>query len=80
MFPIMANQGNRGRWPDVVSNDVIRNIGGLSGDVFMFSGQVKGQTLLPLPPETESIVRSADQQARLVYILKLALFCMYLPA
>ena len=64
VFPIMANQGNRGRWPEVVSRDVIKNIGGLSGDVYMFSGQVKGQTLLPLPPETESVVRAAEREAR----------------
>lgn len=61
----MANRGNRGRWPEVVSKDVIKNIGGLSGDVYMFSGQVKGQTLLPLPPETESVVRAAaDEEAK----------------
>lgn len=48
----------------MVSRDVIKNIGGLSGDVYMFSGQVKGQTLLPLPPETENVVRAADQDAR----------------
>ena len=47
-----------------MSKDVIKNIGGLSGDVYMFSGQVKGQTLLPLPPETESVVRAADQEER----------------
>lgn len=64
MFPIVANRDNQGRWPDVVSRDVIKNIGGLSGDVYMFSGQVKGQTLLPLPPETENVVRAADQEAR----------------
>ena len=64
LVPVIANQGNQKKWPDVVSSDLLSHVGGLKGDVFKFSGQVKGRTLLPLPPQTNSVVEAVDKVER----------------
>ncbi len=63
-MPIIANAGNQTKWPGVVSRDVISHVGGLKGDVFQFSGQVKGKTLLPLPPQADSMALAIEYQER----------------
>uniref|UniRef100_A0A8C3EY43 Dynein axonemal heavy chain 9 n=1 Tax=Corvus moneduloides TaxID=1196302 RepID=A0A8C3EY43_CORMO len=42
-------------WPRVVSQDIIRHVHSLKSTVFKVVGQVKGKTLLPLPPGSEGI-------------------------
>jgi len=66
LMPVMTNNTNHHKWPGVVSRDVMNHVGGLKGDVYTFSGQVKGKTLLPLPALTEALVRASEQQARWV--------------
>ena len=65
LMPVIANNTNHHKWPGVVSRDVMSHVGGLKGEVFTFSGQVKGKTLLPLPPQADAIVKASEQQARL---------------
>lgn len=65
LMPVIANNTNHQKWPGVVSRDVMSHVGGLKGEVFTFSGQVKGKTLLPLPPQADAIVKASEQQARL---------------
>lgn len=60
----MANGFNHRKWPEVVSRDVMGHVGGLKGDVFTFSGQVKGKTLLPLPPQADSVARATERGER----------------
>ena len=73
---MITNSTNQGHWPQVVSDDVVKNMGGFKGDVYKFSGQVKGRTLLPLPSQADSVVRAADRHDRyscmLLYILYIA--------
>ena len=64
LVPILANDENRGKWPNVVSQDVMHHIGDFKGDVLSFSGKVKGKILLPLPPQTDSVVRASELQER----------------
>ena len=72
-MPVIANNTNHQKWPGVVSRDVMSHVGGLKGEVFTFSGQVKGKTLLPLPPQADAIVKASEQQARLGgYLTKLS--------
>ena len=58
----MSNCGNHKKWPSVVSRDIMTHMGGLKGDVFMFSGRVKGKTLLPLPPEADSVAQAVEDK------------------
>lgn len=60
----MANDTNRSKWPNVVSQDVIHHIGTLKGEVFMFSGQVKGKTLLPLPHQADLVAKAIESESR----------------
>ena len=62
----MTINTNHHKWPGVVSRDVMIHVGGLKGNVYTFSGQVKGNMLLPLPLLTEALVRASKQQARWV--------------
>ena len=61
-MPLIGNDRNHHKWPQVVSHDVMKHTGGLKGDVFVLSGQVKGKTLLPLPPQAESAADAADRE------------------
>ncbi len=60
----MNNDVNQTSWPSVVTQDIGRHVGALKGDVLTLSGQVKGRTLLPLPPQTESLVEAAELEER----------------
>ena len=62
LIPLLSNNDNRSKWPQVVSQDVMHHVGVLKGDVYVLSGQVKGKTLLPLPAQTESVIRAAVNQ------------------
>ena len=64
-MPLVANNSNRLKWPNVVSSDLMRHVGGFKGEVFLFSGQVKGKTLLPLPPQADQMAKAADNYERL---------------
>ena len=60
MIPVITNDQNHIQWPGVVSQDVMKHTGGLKGDVFVLSGQVKGKTLLPLPPQAETATEAVE--------------------
>ena len=60
LVPLLSNPENHKKWPNVVSNDIMRHVGGLKGDVYVLSGQVKGRTLLPIPSQAEAIVNATD--------------------
>ena len=64
MVPVIANDTNHSRWPSVVSQDVVRHIGTLKGEVYTFSGQVKGKTLLPLPRQADLVDRAIESEFR----------------
>lgn len=64
MVPIMGNSKNHIKWPNVVSQDMMKHTGGLKGDILVLSGQVKGKTFLPLPPQADKVVEAADMEER----------------
>lgn len=64
IVPVIANDTNHLAWPGVVSRDIMQHIGGLKGEVFTFSGEVKGKTLLPLPPQADLMAKAADSQSQ----------------
>lgn len=64
MVPMMGNEKNHHKWPHVVSQDVMKHTGGLKGDVLVLSGQVKGKTFLPLPPQADQVAEAADMEEK----------------
>ena len=63
-MPVIANPVNQKSWPAVVSKDLMRHVGSFKGEVFLFSGQVKGKTLLPLPPQADMMVKAVECEER----------------
>ena len=61
---MVANDTNHSNWPKVVSQDVTRHIGSLKGEVYTFSGQVKGKTLLPLPRQADLVAKAMESENR----------------
>lgn len=59
-MPTISNNRNHLLWPSVVSQDVIRHTSGLKGDVLVLSGQVKGKTFLPVPPQADILAEVSD--------------------
>ena len=55
---------NHAQWPLVVSGDVIKHSGGLKEDVCVLGGQVKGKTLLPIPPQADHAAEIVDSAYR----------------
>ena len=64
LLPMLSNNANHSKWPSVVSQDIVRQMGTLKSEVFVFSGQVKGRTLLPLPPQTDSVIKAIEIEER----------------
>lgn len=64
VVPVIANDTNHSQWPNVVSQDILSHIGILKGEVFTFSGQVKGKTLLPLPHQADLIAKAIESENR----------------
>eukprot|EP00163_Fabomonas_tropica_P031151 TRINITY_DN730_c1_g2_i2.p1 TRINITY_DN730_c1_g2~~TRINITY_DN730_c1_g2_i2.p1 ORF type:complete len:4514 (+),score=1634.66 TRINITY_DN730_c1_g2_i2:234-13775(+) len=63
-LPLLRNQKNHSRWPQVVVQDVMRHFNKFVGDLFVTLGRTKGETRLPLPPTTaETAIDSGDEQA-----------------
>jgi dynein heavy chain len=64
LLPLLGNSSNHGDWPSVVCQDVMRHVQELKNSVFVVAGQVKGKTLLPLPPQTGNVTEAADREQR----------------
>ncbi|KAM4623876.1 dynein axonemal heavy chain 9 isoform 1-T1 [Polymixia lowei] len=59
VVPLLSNSRNHHEWPQVVTQDIRRHVHTLKTNVFVVSGQVKGKTLLPLPPGSERVEQAA---------------------
>ncbi|XP_042198221.1 dynein axonemal heavy chain 9 isoform X3 [Callorhinchus milii] len=62
VVPVLTNSRNLSRWPQVVSQDVMRHTYGLKSNVFVVVGRVKGKTLLPLPAGAEQAVDGYEEE------------------
>ena len=53
-YPIISNPMNQQMWPEVVSNEVLDKCRRFLARLLVLLGEVKGQTVLPLPPDAYS--------------------------
>jgi dynein heavy chain, axonemal len=60
LTPLLCNENNQKSWPDVVAEDVVRQVHTINNRVFVISGQIRGKTLLPLPDGAEKVERVGD--------------------
>ncbi len=54
-LPLLSSTANNNAWPKVVSEDVVHHAQQLKSSAHVVMGQVKGQTLLPLPVGAEEL-------------------------
>ncbi|CAB1446422.1 unnamed protein product, partial [Pleuronectes platessa] len=51
--PLLSNKNNHQKWPNVMSEDIIRHVESLFSTTSVLRGQVLGRTVLPLPTATD---------------------------
>jgi len=59
-LPLLSSNANNNSWPKVVSEDVVHHAQQLKSSTHVVMGQVKGQTLLPLPVGAEDLQNTQD--------------------
>jgi len=72
-LPLIANKKNQKRWPTVVRQDILRQFHRFIGTLGLFSGHLKGITMLPVPPLEEGMKKEHPEEDRgLVHTLESA--------
>lgn len=64
---MLENPANRGGWPEMVCEDVSHQLYSLRGTVYRMWGQLRGQTLLPLPFGMDTLEK-AERHALDTYV------------
>ncbi|XP_069786101.1 dynein axonemal heavy chain 17-like isoform X2 [Narcine bancroftii] len=59
--PLFTNTDNMSKWPQVVSEDVVKHAQQLKNDVFVVGGQLKGKALLALPKSADTLENSDEE-------------------
>ena len=67
-LPIISNRANQQGWSEDVAKDLMEKVHGFLSSVYVTIGQVRGKTLLPLPPEnvTTSTSTSSKDKAHIL--------------
>lgn len=68
--PLLSNEDNHVGWPEMVAQDVLKQVHNLKSTVYQVKGQVNGQTILVMPVGVEKIVKLANEllEKRTLYI------------
>lgn len=53
-------------WPQVVSEDIVKQVHRLKNEMFVMSGKIKGKTLLPIPEHLGSLDGTLESMERYV--------------
>lgn len=61
-MPLLTTPANQQGWPDVVAKEVTENLHKFVSSVYVTIGQMKGQTLLPLPPPSTMPTMQPEQK------------------
>lgn len=59
--PLLSNEENHDHWPEMVAQDVLKQVHNLKSTVYQVKGQVNGQTILAMPVGVEKIVKLAQE-------------------
>ena len=68
--PLLLNKKNQKKWPDVVTEDLLRHFQKLVGNVHVTIGQTKGQTLLHLPITQTNSTASMENDKSAVHAIE----------
>uniref|UniRef100_A0A2I2YF97 Dynein axonemal heavy chain 17 n=1 Tax=Gorilla gorilla gorilla TaxID=9595 RepID=A0A2I2YF97_GORGO len=62
----LLNQSeNMAGWPQVVSEDIVKQVHRLKNEMFVMSGKIKGKTLLPIPEHLGSLDGTLESMERI---------------
>jgi dynein heavy chain len=53
-------------WPQVVSEDIVKQVHKLKNEMFVMGGKIKGKTLLPIPEHLGSLDGTLESMQRWV--------------
>lgn len=59
--PLLSNSDNHLGWPEMVAQDVQKQVHSLKSTVYQVQGQVSGQTVLPMPVGVDKCVQTAKE-------------------
>ena len=51
-------------WPQVVSEDIVKQVHRLKNEMFVMGGKIKGKTLLPIPEHLGSLDGTLESMER----------------
>lgn len=57
--PLLSNEENYDDWPEIVAQDVQKQVHNLKSTVYQVKGQVNGETILAMPVGVDKIVKVA---------------------
>ncbi|XP_012590033.1 PREDICTED: dynein heavy chain 17, axonemal, partial [Condylura cristata] len=55
LYSLLNQSENTDGWPQVVSEDIVKQVHKLKNEMFVMGGKIKGKTLLPIPEHLESL-------------------------
>lgn len=59
--PLLSNEENYDDWPEIVAQDVQKQVHNLKSTVYQVKGQVNGETILAMPVGVDKIVKVAAE-------------------
>ncbi|KAM4843232.1 dynein axonemal heavy chain 17 [Thomomys bottae] len=65
LYALLNQKENMEGWPQVVSEDIVKQVHKLKNEMFVMSGKIKGKTLLPTPEHLESLDGTLDSMERI---------------
>ena len=72
-LPLLCNPRNQDGWPEVITKEVVDNLHKFIANVYVTIGQMKGKTLLPLPPtETKEEKAGGARDKDRIHVLESA--------
>lgn len=64
LYSLLNQSENTSGWPQVVAEDIVRQVHKLKNEVFVIGGKVRGKTLLPVPEHLGSLDGTSESLER----------------
>ncbi|EHH25255.1 hypothetical protein EGK_09043 [Macaca mulatta] len=65
LYSLLNQRENMAGWPQVVSEDIVKQVHRLKNEMFVMSGKIKGKTLLPIPEHLGSLDGTLESMERI---------------
>ncbi|XP_039332256.2 dynein axonemal heavy chain 17 [Saimiri boliviensis] len=65
LYSLLNQRENMDGWPQVVSEDIVKQVHRLKNEMYVMSGKIKGKTLLPIPEHLGSLDGTLESMERI---------------